>query len=121
MRFALAVLVAALAQLAFFVKFAASGDSGAGYFGFLYILFAAIGAGWFAERRGLLAGALCVVVAAILDGIYVLSGPAGTGMAPIDTTLSIARFVIAFWPYIAIGAVAGAVGESLRRRVLRPR
>ena len=118
MRFALAVIVAALAQLAFFVRFAASGDSGTGYFGFLYIIFAAIGAGWFAQRRGALAGALCVVVAAILDGIYVLSGPAGTGMAPVDTALSIGRFVLAFWPYIALGAIAGALGGALRRRLL---
>lgn len=121
MRFAVAVVLAALAQLLFFVRYASTGESGASYFGFLYIVLATLGAGWFAGRRSAVAGALSVVVAAAVDALLVLSGPAGVGTVPVDAALSVVRFVIAFWPYIAIGAIAGAIGGSFRRRVVGAR
>jgi len=45
-------------------------------------------------------------------------GPAGIGMMPLDLGLGILGLVFAYWPYIVIGALAGAVGGSLRRRVV---
>ena len=43
-------------------------------------------------------------------------GPAGPGMLPLDLVLGVMRLVLAYWPYILIGALGGAVGGSLRRR-----
>jgi hypothetical protein len=45
-------------------------------------------------------------------------GPAGIGMMPVDLILGIMGLIFAYWPYIAIGALAGTVGGSLRRRVV---
>ena len=120
MRFAVAVAVSAVAQLFIYLRLADWIGVGA-MLAVTYIAFAALGAGWFAARRAALAGALSVVVGVALYAAFTFFGPAGVGMAPLDLLLGILRLVIAYWPYIAIGAVAGAVGGSLRTRLLRAR
>ena len=83
-----------------------------------YLLFAAAGAGWFAGRRSALAGALSVVLGVTLYAAVTYFGPAGIGTPPIDLLLGIVRLVIAYWAFILIGAVGGALGGAIRRRVL---
>ena len=120
MRFALAVIVSAVAQL--FVYLRLSDWIGVGaMLAVTYIAFAAVGAGWFAARRGALAGALSVVVAVALYALVTFFGPAGVGMQPFDLVFGVLRLVVAYWPYIAIGALSGAVGGSLRARVVGAR
>ena len=120
MRFAIAVVVSAAAQL--FVLLRLSDWIGVGaMLAVSYIAFAAMGAGWFAARRGALAGALSVAVGVALYALVTFFGPAGVGMAALDLVFGVFRLVIAYWPYIAIGALAGAVGGSLRARVVGAR
>ena len=120
MRFALAVLVAGVAQLFIYLRIADWVGIGAAL-AVSYIAIAAIGAGWFAARRAAFAGALSVVVGVVLYALYTFFGPAGVGMSTIDLITGVLRLVIAYWPYIAIGALAGAVGGSFRRRVVGAR
>ena len=117
MRVALAVVVSALVQLFMYLRLSDWVGAGA-MLAVLYIAFAAMGAGWFAARRAALAGALSVVVGVGLYAAVTFFGPAGVGMLPTDLVFGILRLVIAYWPYIAIGALAGAVGGSLRRRLV---
>ena len=120
MRFAVAILVAAVAQLFIYLRLA-DWVGVAALLAVTYIAFAALGAGWFARRRTPLAGALSVVLGVALYAAFTFFGPAGVGMAPLDLVFGILRLVIAYWPYIAIGALAGAVGGSLRARLLSAR
>lgn len=117
MRFALAVVVSSVAQLLMFIRLAGTAESGS-FLALVFIVFATLGAGWFALERGALAGALSVALAAALSAIVTFMGPAGIGMAPLDTVGNVLAVVATFWPYIAIGAIAGALGGSFRRRVL---
>ena len=117
MRFALAVLVAGLAQVYMFLQLQDWVGVSAMFAAF-YIAFTAIGAGWFAARRGALAGALSVVVGVVSYAVLTFIGPAGTGMLPLDLVLGILTLVLAYWPYIVIGALGGAVGGSLRSRIV---
>ena len=117
MRFLLAVGVSALAQLFIYLRLAGWVDTGA-ILAVAYIVLAALGAGWFAARRAALAGALSVALGVALYAIATFIGPAGGGAEATDLLLGILRLVIAYWPYIAIGALAGALGGVLRRRVL---
>ena len=120
MRVAIAAIVAALAQLLLFLRLAGTTGSGS-VLGLAYIVFATFGAGWFAGRRAALAGGLSVVLAAALYAIVIYLGPAGTGMSPIDALGNAVAIVVTFWPYIAIGAIVGALGGSLRARMLGSR
>lgn len=115
MRLALAVLVAAVAQVVVYLRYA--GATGAPTALLAYIVLATLGAGWFAARRGALAGALSVVLAAALYAVATLLGPAGAGMTAADLG-QVPAVVATFWPYVAIGAIAGALGATLRGRVL---
>lgn len=117
MRFALAVVVSALAQLFLYLRLAGTTGSGSAL-ALVYIVLATLGAGWFAGRRPALAGGLAVVLGAALYGVVTFLGPAGVGMAPLDTLGNVIAIVATFWPYIAIGAITGALGGSLRSRVL---
>jgi hypothetical protein len=114
-RFVLAVVIAAAAQTYIYLHLADWIGAGA-MLAVLYIAFTAIGAGWFAARRSALAGALSVALAVGIYACVTFFGPAGIGMLPLDLALGIMGLVLAYWPYIAIGALAGAVGGSLRRR-----
>ena len=117
MRFAIAVLVSGLTQLVMLVRIADWVGIGA-YLAMTYIMFAAAGAGWFARRRAALAGALSVVLGVTLYACVTYFGPAGIGTPAIDLVLGILRLVIAYWTFIVSGAVAGALGGAIRRRVL---
>ena len=119
MRFWLAVLVAAVADLAAFlavpnwVGVAALGAIG-------YLIFSAFGAGWFAMHRSALAGFLSVIVGALIYGAYSLwaqSAAAGAGAG--DLLGWEARLLLAVLPFAVGGAFAGAAGGWLRRRALR--
>ncbi len=121
MRFTLAVAIAAAAQLLVYLRFAGAA-SGAPLLVLSYIVLATLGAGWFAARRGALAGALSVAVAAALyAAATLLLGPAGIGMSLLDLAGNVLGLVATFWPYIAIGGIAGALGGTLRGRMLTRR
>ena len=120
MRFALAVLVAGVAQIFIYLRLADWVGLGAAL-AVTYIALAALGAGWFAARRSALAGALSVVLGVVLYALDTFFGPAGVGMSAIDLVLGVLRLVIAYWPYILIGALAGSVGGSFRRRLVGAR
>ena len=120
MRFALAVVVSAAAQLFIYLRLPDWVGAGA-LLAVMYIAFAALGAGWFAGGRTALAGALSVVVGVTLYAVVTFFGPAGVGMATLDLVFGILRLVLAYWPYIAIGALAGAAGGALRTRLVRAR
>jgi len=116
-RFVLAVLVAGLAQTYIYLHLIDWIGAGA-ILAVMYIAFTAMGAGWFAARRSPLAGALSVVIGVTAFACVTFFGPAGTGMMPLDLGLGILGLVFAYWPYIVIGALACALGGSLRRRVV---
>jgi hypothetical protein len=119
-RFAVAVVVAGLAQIYIFLQLPNWIGVSAMLAAF-YIAFTAVGAGWFAARRSALAGALSVVVGVLGYAVLTFLGPAGTGMLPTDLVLGVLGLVLAYWPYIVIGALGGAVGGSLRRRIVGAR
>ena len=96
MRFALAVVVSALAQLFIYLRIADWVGVGA-ILATMYVVFAAAGAGWFAGRRGALAGALSVVLGVAIYGCVTFFGPAGIGMPATDLAFGILRLVIAYW------------------------
>jgi hypothetical protein len=116
-RLALAIIVSAIAQLLVYLRFAGAVE-GTPVLVLPYIVLATLGAGWFAARRSALAGALSVVLAATLYAAAIYLGPAGLGMAAGDIAGSVIAIVATFWPYVAIGAIAGALGGALRGRVL---
>ena len=118
MRFALAVAASAVAQLVAYLKFSGSNTP---VIVLPYIVLAMLGAGWFAARRGALAGALSVVVAATLYAVAIYAGPAGIGMSAGDVAQNVIGVVLTFWPYIAIGGICGALGAAFRGRVLGSR
>ncbi len=117
MRFGLAVLVAAVAQLAVYLQ-VGTWIGTAALLATAYILFASLGAGWFAARRSALAGGLSALLVAAVYGVVSFFGPAATGMTVLDLIGWEARLLHAVAPYVAIGAAAGALGGALRRRTL---
>jgi hypothetical protein len=119
-RFAIAVIVAALAQIYIFLQLEEWIGVGA-MLAVFYLAFTAMGAGWFAARRSALAGALSVALGVVSYAVITFLGPAGTGMMAVDLVLGILSLVLAYWPYILVGAVGGAVGGSLRRRIVGAR
>jgi len=83
-----------------------------------FVMFAALGAGFFAGRRGWLAGALSVLFGGALFGVVTLIGPNAAGETALDMLQSETALVIAVVPYAIGGTVAGAAGEWLRARAL---
>lgn len=118
MRFALAVIIAAVVQLVVYLQVGAWIGTTA-LIAIAYIMFAALGAGWFAGRRSALAGVLCVILGAALYGIVSFFGPAAIGSPLADLIGWELRLVLAVIPYAIAGAFAGAAGGWLRRRALR--
>jgi hypothetical protein len=118
MRFAIAVVVAAAAQLVVYLQIG-SWVGAAALVAILYVLFAALGAGWFAGHRAALAGALSVFAGAALYGIVSFFGPAAIGAPLADLVGWELRLVLAVIPYAIGGAAAGAAGGWLRGRALR--
>ena len=118
MRFALAVLAAALIQVVPYLNLARWTGTAA-VFVSLYLLLAALGAGFFAGRRPAIAGALSVVGGVTLYGVlaYLTRGEASVGF---DTLLSFEqRLLVEVVPYVLAGALVGAAGGWLRAWALR--
>ena len=120
MRFALAVIVASVAQLAVYLQVGTWIGTTA-VLAILYILFASLGAGWFAARRSALAGGLSALLGAALYGVVSFFGPGATGMSGFDLLGWEARLILAVVPYVIFGAGAGALGGLLRRKAIGPR
>jgi len=119
-RFWLAVLVAAVAQLAVYLQIG-TWIGTAAVLATFYIAFASLGAGWFAARRSARAGGLSALLGAVLYGVVAFFGPGAIGMTPLDLLGWEARLVLAVIPYVVVGAAAGALGGLLRRRAIGPR
>jgi hypothetical protein len=119
-RFWLAVLVAAVVQLAVYLQ-VGTWIGTAALLAVAYILFASLGAGWFAARRSALAGGLSALLGAALYAVVSFFSPAATGMTALDLIGWEARLLLAVLPYVAIGAAAGGLGGALRKRVVAPR
>src|SRR5712691_1496482 len=108
-RFALAVVAAGVTQLFLYLI-----PGVVALTAIIYVLLASLGAGFFARRRGWLAGALSVVLGAALYGLVTLSGPNTSGQTLFDRVQSETALIVAIVPYAVIGAAAGAAGERLR-------
>jgi hypothetical protein len=117
MRFALAVTVGAIVQLAVYLQ-VGTWIGTAALLAIAYILFTSLGVGWFAARRSALAGGLSAALGAAIYGVVSFLGPAAAGMDAFDLLGWEARLLLAVVPYVILGALFGALGGSLRRRVL---
>jgi hypothetical protein len=119
MRFALAALVAGALDLAVLLKVDQWVGAGA-LLAIAYLLVASAGAGFFAVRRGALAGALAVIVGALLSGL-VQYWPRTSYASDLGTLIGFEiQLVIALVPYAIGGAIAGYFGAMLRQRLVRP-
>jgi hypothetical protein len=116
-RFVLAVFIAAAVQLVVYLQVGTWIGTTA-VLAILYILFASLGAGWFAARRSAFAGALSALLGAALYGVVSFFGPAAIGMSALDLIGWELRLLLAVIPYVILGAVAGAVGGWLRKRAM---
>ncbi|HUQ41717.1 MAG TPA: hypothetical protein VM052_04370 [Candidatus Limnocylindrales bacterium] len=117
MRFAIAVGVAAIAQLVVYLQ-VGTWIGTAAVLATVYILFASLGAGWFAARRSALAGAASALLGAALYGVVSFLGPAAVGMTALDLVGWELRLLLAVIPYVLLGAGAGAIGGWLRARAV---
>ena len=117
MRFAIAVLAAATLDLVVLLRV----DQWLGAAALLaigYLLLSSAGAGFFAARRSALAGALAVIVGALLSGLVqywprlAYANDLGV-LAGFEVQL-----VIALVPYAIGGAIAGRLGGALRARTV---
>jgi hypothetical protein len=117
-RFAVAVLGAGTAQVFPYLRLDQWIGSGA-LLAFTYIAFAAFGAGFFAGRRAWLAGALSVLVGAFLYVIVAAVTEPGSNLGGFVSFLL--RIPLAVFPFIVIGAVAGALGGVIRQRAVTAR
>jgi hypothetical protein len=114
-RFAVAVLGAGIVQIFPYLRLEQWIGSGA-VLAFAYIAFAAFGAGFFAGRRPWLAGALSVLVGAFLYVIVAaMTAPGGDIGGFVSFLLGIP---LAVFPFILIGAIAGALGGAIRSRAV---
>ncbi|TMC42435.1 MAG: hypothetical protein E6J23_11240 [Chloroflexi bacterium] len=118
MRFAVAVLGAGIAQIFPYLRLDQWIGVG-GALALLYIGFASLGAGFFAGRRGALAGALSVLVGAF--GYAVVAGLTQPGGDPGAFASFFLRLPIAVFPFILIGAFAGWLGAAVRGRAVAAR
>lgn len=112
MRFALAVLAAGVTQVFLYLI-----PGVVVLTALLYVTLASLGAGFFAKRRGWLAGALSVVLGVAVYGVVTLVGPNAVGQTVVDVLQSETALIVAIAPYAVVGAAAGAAGEWLRARV----
>jgi len=117
-RFALAVLAAAILQIVPYLNLARWTGTAA-VFVTLYLLLAALGAGFFAGRRAALAGALSVLGGATLYAVlaYVTRGEADVAFGSLLSFEE--RVVVEVLPYVLAGALVGAAGGRLRVWALR--
>ncbi len=119
MRFALAAVVAGALDLAVLLK-VDQWIGGGALLAIAYLLVASAGAGFFAGRRGALAGALAVVIGALLSGL-VQYWPRASYANDLGTLVGFElQLVIALVPYEIGGAIAGYFGAMARQRLVRP-
>lgn len=116
-RFTLAVAVAATAQLIVYLQVGTWIGTTA-LLAIAYIVLASLGAGWFAARRSALAGGLSALLGAALYGVVSFFSPAAIGMSALDLIAWESRLLLAVIPYVILGAMFGAIGGTLRRRLL---
>jgi hypothetical protein len=120
MRFALAVFTAAALDLAVLLRVDQWIGPGA-LLAIAYILFASAGAGFFAGRRSALAGALAVIVGALLSGL-IQYWPRFSYANDLDVLLGFElQLLVSLVPYEIGGAIAGLAGAAIRGRALRRR
>jgi hypothetical protein len=120
MRFALAVLAAAALDLVVLLRVDQWVGAGA-LLAISYILFASAGAGFFAATRSALAGALAVIVGALLSGL-VQYWPRLSYASDLDVLLGFEfQLLVSLVPYEIGGAIAGLAGGTIRDRLLRRR
>ena len=117
MRFWAAVLVAAAAQLVVYLR-VSTWIGATALLAITYLLFAALGAGFFAARRSALAGLASVFVGAFLYGIVSYFAPGALAEAGQLFEWE-ARLLVSVVPYAIGGAFAGALGGAVRRRAIR--
>ena len=119
MRFALAVLTASTAQVLVFLRV---GDwlGVTAALALAYLMATAAGAGFFAGRRGPLAGALSVLLGALAYGVVSYVTRDATAVADLASLLGWEiRLVFSVVPYALGGAVAGWLGAGLRGMAIR--
>ncbi|MHB8630731.1 MAG: hypothetical protein ACYC9W_02250 [Candidatus Limnocylindria bacterium] len=116
MRFALAVLATAALDLMVLRRMDQWIGTGA-LLAIGYLLLASLGAGFFAGRRPALAGALGVIVGALLSGLIEYWPRFGYANDPGVLSGFEIQLLVAFVPYEIGGAVAGHVGGALRARI----
>jgi hypothetical protein len=118
MRFALAVLGAGIAEIVPYARPATPTLLAIGY-----LMFAALGAGFFAGSRGWLAGALSILVGAALFGILSELGTMGVQGATTlgDFITAETGLILGVVPYAFLGALAGTAGGWLRSRAVSRR
>jgi hypothetical protein len=115
MRFAVAVVGAGIVQIFPYLRLDQWVGAGA-LLAIAYIQFAAFGAGFFAGRRAALAGALSVLLGALL---YVMvAGLTQPGGDPGAFASFFLRIPIAVFPFILLGAFAGWLGGAARARAV---
>lgn len=117
MRLALAVLGGALVQAVAFLRLVGLGGSPLAV---LVIVLTAFGTGFFAARRGALAGIASVYLGNLLfflaNVLRYGPGEDPTGLFPVLGRMIIIQLVIL--PFGIAGAIAGWTGERARRRLV---
>lgn len=112
MRFPIAVLGAGVVQIVPYLE-----TNVPAVLAIAYLCFAALGAGFFAGRRGWLAGGLSVIVGAVLAGTVSEVRTVGA-RNPMDFLTAETGLLLVIVPYAFFGALAGALGGWLRSRAL---
>ena len=115
MRFAVAVLGAAIVQIFPYLRLDQWVGAGA-VLAIAYIEFAAFGAGFFAGRHPWLAGALSVLVGAFLYVVVEALIQPGTDIGGFVSFFL--RIPVAVLPFILLGALAGGLGGMARERLV---
>ena len=119
MRFALAVAAAAVAQGYAFIQL--TGPRAGPGVGLAVLLLAALGAGFFAARRGAVAGAVSVYAGVLVYAAvsYVVAPPLEDAPRNVlDLIGWVLRLGFAIIPYAIGAALAGWAGAAARRRVV---
>ena len=117
MRFPLAVLAGGLtAAPAFFRLSDWIGPTA--YLALLYLAAVGLGAGFFAARRGALAGALAVYGGLLLWTVTAYARRGAASVGPVAAAQDALSLGLAIAPYAVAAGGAGALGGWLRRRAV---
>ena len=117
MRFAVAVLVAAVLDQVVLLRIDQWAGAGA-LLAIGYLLVASAGAGFFAERRSAGAGALAVIAGSLLSGL-IQYWPRASYAGDLGVLAGFElQLLIALVPYELGGAIAGRLGGAARSRLV---